>query len=94
MSVIGPQSPVLANVASSASSVTLWAATGLAKGRTIFNDSTQVLYVALDGSVASTSNYTVQIAAGGYYELPQPAVSGKVTGIWASTNGNARLTSW
>jgi len=94
MSVIGPQAPTLANVASSASSVTLFAATALARMRTIFNDSTQVLYVAMDGSVASTSNYTVQIAGGGYYEFPQPAVSGKVTGIWASANGNARLTSW
>jgi hypothetical protein len=64
--------------------------------RTIYNDSTQVLYVALDGSVASNSNYTVQIAAGGYYEVPGPGyvVGGKITGIWASANGNARLTSW
>ena len=94
MTILGPQTATLANVAGSASSVTLFADTGKALGRAVFNDSTAVLYVALDGSVASTTNYTVQIAAGGYFEFPQPAVSGKVTGIWTSATGNARTTAW
>ena len=94
MSTIGPQTITLANVASSGSSVTIFAATAKALGRTVYNDSTQVLYLTFDGSVASSTTYTVQLAAGAYYEFPQPAVSGKVTGIWASANGNARLTSW
>ena len=59
----------------------------------VFNDSTQVLYL-LFGTTASSSSYTVQIAAGGYFEFPQPAYAGNVDGIWASANGNARLTSW
>ena len=93
MSTIGPQSATLANVSSSASSVSLFAATAAAKGRTIYNDSTQVLYVKF-GATASSTSYTVQLAAGAYYEVPQPAYSGAVDGIWASANGNARLTSW
>jgi hypothetical protein len=93
MSIIGPQTATLANVASSATSVNLFAATGQARERTIFNDSTQVLYVKF-GATASSSSYTVQIAAGGYYEVPQPVYSGAVDGIWSSANGNARLTSW
>ena len=93
MSTIGPQAATLANVASSATSVNLFAATAKALGRTIFNDSTQVLYVKF-GATASSSSYTVQLAAGAYYEFPQPAYSGNVDGIWASANGNARLTSW
>ena len=93
MSTIGPQSATLANVASSGSSVSLFTATGKALGRTIYNDSTQVLYVKY-GATASSSSYTVQIAASGYYEFPQPVYSGAVDGIWASANGNARLTSW
>ena len=93
MSTIGPQAATLANVASSGSSVNLFAATAKALGRTIFNDSTQVLYVKF-GATASSSSYTVQLAAGAYYEFPQPAYSGNVDGIWASANGNARLTSW
>jgi hypothetical protein len=33
------------------------------------------------------------MAAGAYYEFPQPCYTGQVDGIWASANGNARLTS-
>ena len=87
--------PTTANVASSSSSVNLFAAadTRNVNGRMVFNDSTQVLYL-LFGTTASSSSYTVQIAAGGYFEFPQPAYAGNVDGIWASANGNARLTSW
>ena len=89
-------SATLANVASSASSVTLFAAdttAGTNGGRTVFNDSTAVLYVKF-GTTASATSYTVQIPAGGYFEFPLPLYDGEVDGIWASANGNARLTSW
>jgi hypothetical protein len=87
------QSATLANVASSASSVTVFAASGTVKARTVFNDSTAVLYLKF-GATASTSSYTVQMAAGAYYEFPQPVYGGLVDGIWAAANGNARVTSW
>lgn len=93
MSVLGPQTPVTANVASSATSVTVFAATGQASGRTVFNDSTAVLYLKF-GTTASATSYTVQMLAGDYYEFPQPVFCGRVDGIWASANGNARVTSW
>lgn len=85
----------LSSVASSASNVTLFSAAdpSNAEGRTIFNDSTAVLYVKF-GATASTSSYTVQIPAGGYFEFPLPVYCGQVDGIWASANGNARLTAW
>ena len=94
MTTLGPQAATLANVSSSATSVTIFADTGRALGRAVFNDSTAVLYLAFDGSVASATNYTVQIAGGGYYEFPQPALSGKITGIWSSATGAARTTAW
>ena len=93
MTTLGPQAPVLANVASANSSTTLFSVTGRALGRTIYNDSTQVLYVKF-GTTATNSSYTVQMAAGAYYEFPQPVYAGRVDGIWASANGNARVTSW
>ena len=93
MSVIGVQAATLANVASSASSVTLFAASGSAQARAVFNDSTAVLYLKF-GTTASTSSYTVQLAASGYFEFPQPLYGGRVDGIWASANGNARTTEW
>ncbi len=97
MTVVGPQTAATASVASSASSVNLFAAVTSAKGRTIYNDSSAILYVKF-GATASNSSYTVQVAAGGYYEFPGSGsgvvYSGVVDGIWASANGNARLTSW
>lgn len=82
---------VTTSVASSATAVTLSAADTNRVGLTLFNDSTQVLYVLLGAGTASTSVYTVQLGAGGYYEMPF-RFTGIVTGLWASANGNARIT--
>lgn len=92
MTVLRPQTATTTNVASSASNVTLFTA-GASSGRTVFNDSTAVLYLKF-GATATTTSYTVQIAANGYYEFPQPTYNGQVDGIWASANGAARVTSW
>lgn len=81
----------LSNVASSASNVTLLAANPKRIGATLFNDSTQVVYVKF-GATASNTSYTVQIASNGYYEVPAPVYTGIIDGIWASANGNARVT--
>lgn len=78
------------SVASSAVDVTLLASNVLRKGATIFNESTQVLYVKL-GSVSSLTSYTTQIPPNGYYEVPYWYV-GEIDGIWAAANGNARIT--
>jgi hypothetical protein len=93
MTVTRPTTATLANVASSASSVTLFAAASNDNARTIWNDSTAVLYVKF-GTTASTTSFTVQLAAGAYYEFPQPLFAGRVDGIWASANGSARTTRW
>jgi hypothetical protein len=81
----------VSSVASSASSVVILAANALRKGATVYNDSTQILYLKLAASAASSSSYTVQMASGAYYEVPF-SYSGELRGIWASANGNARVT--
>lgn len=81
------------NVVSSASSTTLLSANTARKGFTIFNDSTAVLYVKF-GTTASSSSYTVQLAASGYYESGPVVYTGRIDGIWASANGNARVTEF
>ncbi len=83
-----PAAAAHTSVASSASSVQLLAATAR-KGFTIFNDSTQVLYIKY-GATASATSYLAQIAASGFYEDPW-GWNGVVDGIWASANGNARI---
>lgn len=82
------------NVASSATSVTLLPANLNRKGASIFNDSTSVLYLLQGGNgTASITNYTLQIAAGGFYALPPPYIyTGLITGIWSAANGAARVT--
>jgi hypothetical protein len=93
LSRTGDQTATTANVASSATNVTVLAANGGANGRAVYNDSTAVLYLKF-GTTASTTSYTVQLAAGAYYEFPQPLYAGQVDGIWAAANGFARTTEW
>lgn len=82
----------LSNVASSATNVTLLALNANRLGAMIFNDSTQVLYLKF-GATSSVTSYTVQLAANGYYELPTAHLyTGIIDGLWASANGNARVT--
>lgn len=81
----------LANVASSASSVTLQAANTARRGWTAFNDSSQVLYVKF-GATASATSYAAKIPAGGYFEMPRPIYTGVIDGIWASAQGSAKVT--
>jgi hypothetical protein len=78
------------SVASSASNVTLLASNTNRLGATVYNESTQVLYLKL-GATASATSYTLQVAGGGYYEVPF-SYTGQIDGIWASANGNARVT--
>jgi hypothetical protein len=80
----------LSNVAGSASSVTLLALNAARKGATIYNDSSAILYLKL-GATASTTSYTVQVAGGGYYEVPF-GYTGVIDGLWASATGDARIT--
>ena len=80
----------VSSVASSATSVTLLASNAARKGATIYNESTAILYLKL-GATASLTSYSAQLVAGAYYELPF-AYTGIIDGIWASANGNARIT--
>jgi hypothetical protein len=60
--------------------------------RMVFNDSSAVLYLKF-GTGASTTSYTTQVAAGGYYEVPGPGpYGGAITGVWASATGAALCT--
>lgn len=80
------------NVASSTSSVTILASNSSRKGASIYNDSTQTLYLDETGGTASSNSYTTQVPPQQLYELPGPTIyNGAITGIWASANGNARV---
>jgi hypothetical protein len=83
------------SVASSAADVLALAANPNRDGAVFFNESTAVCYLLLSGTsgAASLTNYSVQIPAGGYFELPPTAVySGQIRAIWAAANGFLRVT--
>lgn len=94
MSVLSPQSATVSRVATSTVTAALFAASGATiKGRAIYNDSAAVLYVKF-GATASATDYTVQIGAGAYYELPASTYGGVVHGILSTGTGNAQCTVW
>jgi hypothetical protein len=80
-------------VASSATSVTLLAASIARLGASIYNDSTAVLYISFDGAAVIATNFSIQVASEGYVEVPF-GYTGTIHGIWASANGQAFVTEF
>jgi hypothetical protein len=62
--------------------------------RLIFNNSAAILYILYGTGTASSSNFSVAIAAQGYYEVPQPLYGGQITGVLASGTGTAQVTTY
>jgi hypothetical protein len=81
----------LTNVASSATNVTVVAANASRRGLTIFNDSTQALYIKF-GATASLTSYTYKLFPSQTYTMDPPPYAGIIDGLWDSANGNARVT--
>lgn len=83
--------PSQTSVNDTASSTTILASNANRLGATVYNDSTAVLYLKL-GATASTTSFTVAMAAASYYEVPF-GYTGVIDGIWASdASGAARIT--
>ena len=80
----------VARVASLATTQTLLAANANRNGAMIYNESTSILYLKL-GATASLTSYTVQVLAGGYYEVPA-YYSGIIDGVWAAAQGSCQAT--
>lgn len=64
-------------------------------GMAVYNDAGAALLLRADGGVASALQFTVRIPPGGYWEMPQPGFSGRISGIWAGAGaGNALVTQY
>jgi hypothetical protein len=70
---------------------TLLAANANRLGASIYNESTSVLFILLGAGTESATVYTLQMAAGAYYEVPN-AFTGIIKGHWVTANGSARVT--
>jgi len=82
-------------VTSSATTVQLVDANPSRVGLSIFNDSTAILSLAAtdDATEIDTKGADINIAAGGYFEVPGNWC-GPIYGKWASVNGNARIKEY
>lgn len=79
-------------VADSAANEMLAAVNASRIGLLVFNDSTEALYLKY-GVGATTSDFTVKILGGGYWEMPSPIFTGRIDGTWgANSTGAARIT--
>lgn len=87
-----PTTGTQTSVAASATSVTLLALNAARKSASIFNDADKALFVKF-GTTASATSFKIKIAAGGYWDFPQPIYTGRVDGIWeAAPTGSARIS--
>ena len=83
----------MTSVSASASSVTVLAANANRVGAAFFNDSTNILYLAMSASAASVTAFTIKCMPGVYTDLDVD-YTGQVNGIWNGTNGAVRVTEW
>jgi hypothetical protein len=77
------------SVSASTSNQTLLAANTSRIGATVYNDSSEILYLKL-GVIASTTSFTVQMESKTYYETPY-GYTGQIDGLWANAVGAARI---
>lgn len=90
-----PSSPANANVAYSATSVTLFGLSQAAQYRSVFNDTDKPCYISFGAAAASTTNFTVKLAAGTFFAFPTPVYNNQCTIIWdAAGSGAARTTQY
>ncbi len=86
------------SVSDAAASTTILAANANRLGAAFFNDSPSILYLLLGAGTASTTVYTAQIPAFGYYDLPlmkNGVYTGIIKGIWsADASGAVRVTEF
>jgi hypothetical protein len=81
-------------VASSVADTLILAANQYRRGATIFNTETSPLQLLLAPGVASSTNFTIQIAPSTYFEVPF-GYTGVIRGLWtAVTTGAAQVTEF
>lgn len=78
-------------ISASATAVTLLKPKVTRISAKFFNDSTDNLYIKF-GSDVTTSDFTVKLTAGAYFECPLPVYLGEISGIWDGTDGGVQVT--
>lgn len=78
-------------VAASATAVTLAAANSFRMGLFLYNDSSADAFVKY-GAGATSTDYTIKMGAGSYWEMPSPINTLLISCAWASATGAMQVT--
>ena len=89
---VNAASATVTSVTSSASSVLVLAANTSRLGASVYNNSTQILYLKC-GTTASATDFTVEMAPEDYWEAPY-GYTARLDGIWGAANGAALVTEF
>lgn len=84
----------MTSVACSTTAATLLAAATAARRMVLITNATAGVLFIKFGTGASSTDFTVRLAAGGYYEMPAPIYGGVITGILDTGTGNAQITTY
>ena len=85
--------PTRTSIPASATVVTLLNSNSSRQWATIFNKSDSGFLLIALGAGASLIDFSVEVAPGGYYELPTiPVYTGVITGLWTVASGFAQVT--
>lgn len=91
--ITAPNGSTRVDITSSLAAQTFLAANTARRGFTVWNESTETLYLLLATGTVSATNYTVILGPNDYFESPFP-YGGVVSGVWAVVNGGARITEF
>lgn len=89
----GAHSPINANVAYSATSVTLFGLSRNISYRSIMNDTDKAAYVYFSASPATTTAFTKKLAAGEFWQFPDPVYNNQATIIGEAAGTGAYRTT-
>lgn len=92
-SLAQPAAAVVTSVPQAVVVTTLLAANLARKGAVIFNNITGGLLFIKLGAGASSTDFSVRLLPGSAFELPFPAYTGQITGVWSvAGGGSAQVT--
>ena len=78
-------------VSASTSAVTLAAANVFRMGLFLYNDSTSEAFVKY-GAGATSTDYTIKMGAGSYWEMPSPICTVEISCAWSTATGAMQVT--
>jgi len=86
----GGTTPLQTSVSVTSSNTSVLASNANRLGATMYNEGSATCYLKL-GATASTTSYSVQIASGGYYEVPFN-YTGAIDAVTSTSTAQLRIT--